>query len=72
VDIIPSVWIVTKPAAQFLATLNVVQVPPGTLQPTNAVLQADSLDTLVSRMPQGRRRVPRFPAQAVTVLENWV
>ena len=71
-DFNPSIWIVDKPAAQFQATLNIYQVPPGTLTPTNAVLQADSLDTLISLMPRGRKRMPRFPAQPVTVLENWV
>ena len=67
-----SVWIVTKPAADFQATLHLLRNPPGVLDPTPVVLTAPLLATLVAQMPQGRRRMPRFPSQAAAVIENWV
>ena len=70
-EFIPSVWVVTHPA-QYEARLFIVKNPPGSLDQTDVVLRADLLDTLISRMPKGRRRVPRFPVQAATVIENWL
>jgi hypothetical protein len=70
-DAYPSLWIITKPAANFVATLNLYNTAAGTLIATSTVLEADSLDTLWSRVKKGRKRYPRFPSQPVTVLENW-
>lgn len=69
----PSFWAVTNPApSQFLATLNLLHQQTGAFIPSPAIIQAESLDSLVGAMPQRLERVPRFTTQAVSVLENWI
>jgi hypothetical protein len=64
------VWIVTLVAGIFEARLFLVEKTG--LDSTDVVLRSNLLDTLVSMAPRGVRRIPKFPTQGATVVENWL
>lgn len=63
------VWVVTFIAGIYEARLFLVEKTG--LDSTDVVLQSNMLSTLVSMAPDSVKRLPRFPSQAATVVENW-
>jgi len=44
----------------------------GNFAVTDAEVSSTSLETLMSYAPGGMKRIPKFPTQPATVIENWV
>jgi len=66
-----SFWAVSLNAGIYSARMWIVR-ETGNFAQTDAVIESASLATLESYAPTGMRRIPKFPTQPATVLENWV
>ena len=64
------IWIVTLTAGVYEARLFLVEKTG--LDSTDVMLRADNLLGLQALGPRDVKRIPKFPTQGATVVENWI
>jgi len=64
-------WAVSLVAGVYSARMWIVR-ETGNFAVTDAEVSSTSLETLMSYAPGGMKRIPKFPTQPATVIENWV